>query len=99
MSLEELKIRSANKELSTGEVIAQLPAEAKAFAYVVGAWVWIQFPERPSAATRKALGVLGFSWNQDRGVWQHPCGVYRCRNPRIDPREVYGIEVLDDQKN
>ena len=99
MSLEELKIRSANKELSTDEVIAQMPEEAKRHAFIVGAWVWVQFPEKPSAETRKALTFLGFSWNQNRGAWQHPCGVYRCRNRRIDPRDVYGMHELVENIN
>ena len=99
MSLAELKIRSANKELSTEQVIAQLPEEAKEFAYVVGAWVWIEFPEKPTAQVRSQLNTLGFSWNSSRGVWQHPCGVFRCRSQKYDPREVYGMHELDENKN
>lgn len=99
MKMQELKARSANKELSTEEVITQMPEEAKKHAFVVGVWVWVQFPEKPSAETRKALGALGFSWNQNRGAWQHPCGVYRCSNPRIDPRMVYGMREIDEAEN
>ena len=48
---------------------------------------------------RSQLNTLGFSWNSSRGVWQHPCGVFRCRSQKYDPREVYGMHELDENKN
>ena len=100
MNMQELKARTANKELSTDGVIALMPEEARKHAFVVGRWVWVQFPVKPAAQTRNELSRLGFNWNSDRKVWQHPCGCNARLNPKVDPRDKYGIrEIIDGQEN
>ncbi len=70
------------------KALAECP-EALAYANVVGAWVWITFPAKPSAETRAFLKARGHSWNPKREAWQHPCGVRRKAAP-YDPRLKYG---------
>ena len=59
-------------------------------AEVVGRWVWIEFNTPPLRDVRAKLKGLGFHWNAERRVWQHPCGLSRGRS-RYDPRSVYPV--------
>ncbi|MFW9770323.1 MAG: hypothetical protein ACFFEM_16010, partial [Candidatus Thorarchaeota archaeon] len=79
-----------NRQLSTKAVIARLPENVKPYAFIVGAWVWIDFPRKPKAETLEKIKPLGFKWNKKRKVWQHPCGEFRPFNPKTDPRDKYG---------
>lgn len=92
---EQINQWKANRNLSTAEVIERLPQEIKGAAYVVGAWVWIETYSAPDPEIREQLKALGFIWNKARGVWQHPCGVFRPKSHR-DPREYYGIQSLEE---
>ena len=90
-----------NRHLSTGQVIERLPDDVKPYAAIVGSWVWLDFPEKPSRAILDAVKPLGFKWNKERKVWQHPCGEFRPFNPRRDPRLKYGqvpLSAIDDEK-
>ena len=60
-----------------------LPAE------IVGRWVWLQFPEKPSKETRDALKAAGFRWVKIRGKWAHNCGV-PSKKGTGDPYWKYG---------
>jgi hypothetical protein len=80
----------ANRKLSTQEVIDLLPESVKEFASVVGCWVWLEFPEKPEKPIITSIKALGFKWNKDRKVWQHPCGKFCKFNDEEDPREKYG---------
>jgi len=42
------------------------------------------------------LAQLGFHWNNVRQAWQHPCGVYRDRRVRFDPRRKFGSYFAAD---
>ena len=96
MSEIERATRRSNRYLSTGEVIAALPVEAKPYACRVGAWVWIEFPTMPDKAIREALILLGFSWNHTRRAWQHACGRFMPCSPG-DPRMKYGTAPIVDE--
>jgi hypothetical protein len=88
----------ARREIApTAEVVAALDErpEVKRHAYVVGAWVWVQFPTSPNAETREWLKDWGFRWNSKRQAWQHPCGAFRSRSGD-DPRGRYGVVRLED---
>ena len=61
---------------------------------IVGAWVWAEFPNKPSAEDRAVLKTLKFRWNPKRKAWQNSCGVYRKYNRRIDPRLKYGETAI-----
>jgi hypothetical protein len=85
----------AKRELPTADVVASLPDDIREHSYLVGAWVWIEYPGKPDKATIATIKALGFSWNKKRHVWQNPCGVYRKAAP-YDPRDKYGVDKLDD---
>ena len=93
----ELPARIQNR-MRTPEAIAsemqKTAPEALPFTFRVGAWLWIEFPQKPEKTTLEAVKALGFSWNPRRLAWQNPCGVFRRRNPKIDPRQVYGEEPV-----
>ena len=43
-----------NRKLDTKTVLNRLPDDVRQFAYVVGVWVWIEFPEKPEHLTLDA---------------------------------------------
>lgn len=89
----DLRLRQANRSLSTGEVIGLLCNGFPQFlsvAEVVGKWVWIQFPAKQPRSVTSALAELGFRWNKARQAWQHPCGLFRDVAASFDPRQKYG---------
>ena len=93
--------RKANRALNIQTFLGLLRGSSPQFfgmAEVVGRWVWIQFSERQPVEVTSQLAQLGFHWNNVRQAWQHPCGVYRDRRVRFDPRKRYGtcsaVEVL-----
>ena len=89
--------RTQNR-MRTAEAIAsemQVTApEVLPYTARVGKWLWITFPVKPELKTLESIKQMGFSWNSRRAAWQNPCGVFRRRNIKIDPREVYGKEPL-----
>lgn len=87
--------RQQNRARPATAIVPLLPAEATPYVYRVGAWLWAEFPNRPSQETRTRLLELGFSWNRTRRVWQHAGGVFRHKNAG-DPRTVYGVEPLEE---
>ena len=69
--------RYVNRQLPTRQLLDLLEDAAPDFfhrAEVVGAWVWIQFPDKQPRAVTARLAEFGFHWNNKRQVWQHPCG-------------------------
>ena len=58
-------------------------------ADVVGRWVWVKFPDKPSAETRGLLKANGFRWVKRRAEWAHCCGV-PSRHGSGAPRFKYG---------
>jgi hypothetical protein len=82
-----------NRRLSTESVLnylrTRLPRHYEV-AEVVGKWVWLDVSPARKPGLASLLWVLGFHWNQRRGVWQHPCGSF---NPfgihPADPRAKY----------
>jgi hypothetical protein len=84
--------RTANRTLPTSKVLAMLQQTAPAVyqvAEVVGKWIWVNFKTTPEAEIRQQLAQLGFHWNRERQVWQHPCGAFRLRSTSGDPHEKY----------
>jgi hypothetical protein len=57
-------------------------------ADIVGQWVWIRFPEKPSKESRDALKSAGFKWIKVRGQWAHDCG-HPSRRGKGCPRAKY----------
>ncbi|MBI5385080.1 MAG: hypothetical protein HZA90_10380 [Verrucomicrobia bacterium] len=92
--------RTANRQLSTRDLLALLRSEAPKLydlAQVVGRWVWIQFSEKQPPQVTAVLAQLGFHWNTKRQLWQHPCGVLSDGSPD-DPRDKYGSFFAADQQ-
>jgi len=87
-----------NRKLETSEVLSRLPDSIKPHAYVVGVWVWVEFDEKPDRLTLEALKEIGFSWNNKRKVWQHPCGCFR-PSSTDDPRFRYGAIPISSINN
>lgn len=65
------------------------------FASIVGRWVWVTFPSKPSADTRDYLKAQGFVWNRKREAWQHCGGVPSHHSPG-DPRFRYGEVPVEE---
>lgn len=70
------------------EALRECP-EALAYAKVVGSWLWVSFPEKPSQETRAFLKTRGYRWNAKRSAWQNSCG-HSCKAAPYDPRVKYG---------
>ena len=64
-------------------------------AQIVGQWVWLEFNMAPDNHVRRRLKALGFHWNSNRRLWQHPCGHSRTRS-FDDPRRRYGVRGAND---
>ena len=97
MTTEQKTERIHNRMKSAEAIASQIQEHApEALPYTarVGKWLWITFPSKPQSKTLAAIKQMGFSWNPRRNAWQNPCGVFRRRNVKIDPREVYGEEPL-----
>ena len=91
--------RRVNRSLDTDSLIQLLRTRSPgffAFAEVVGRWVWIQFPEKQPVEVTSRLAQLGFHWNNTRQAWQHPCGVFRDRRVKFDPRRKFGSYFAAD---
>ena len=83
--------RFANRGLPTDKVLDLLFHETPRLfelAQVVGKWVWIQFEHKQPVTVTSVLSELGFHWNRQRQVWQHPCGKFSLGS-RQDPRQTY----------
>lgn len=77
------------------EVLENLTNEVKDHAYIVGAWIWVEFPEKPKQEIINEVKANEFRWNNDRKLWQNNCGCRVTRNnPEIDPRDKYGITPI-----
>lgn len=59
------------------------------YAEIVGRWVWLSFPDKPSADVREQIKAYGFRWIQKRGRWAHNCG-HPSTGGIADPRFTYG---------
>jgi hypothetical protein len=87
----DFKRRFANRGLPTEKVLDLLFHETPSLfelAQVVGKWVWIQFEHKQPVTVTSVLSELGFHWNRQRQVWQHPCGKFSLGS-RKDPRQTY----------
>ncbi|MFH1881296.1 MAG: hypothetical protein ABIL62_01125 [Planctomycetota bacterium] len=87
--------KQANKSKSIIEVLefckaGNLPAR------VVGRWVWIDFPTKPSAEVRQSLKDFGFRWSHRRQQWSHNCGC-KCTKPArgYRPWDKYQTTLMD----
>jgi len=92
LTTHQSDLRRFNRSLNTDTVCKRLCAAVPRlaqYAYIVGVWVWIETDEKPSEDERTELKVLGFSWNKNRGAWQHPCGEYRRTKRGFNPRHYY----------
>ena len=90
-----------NRKLSTDAVLNHLrtrfPKQYEQ-AEVVGKWIWLALPTKKQALA-SALWLLGFHWNERRGVWQHPCGKFdpigaHPTDPRTKYRSYFPADVL-----
>ena len=99
--MEPKEVRNENRTRPAEEIIPLLSAEVRQNAYIVGAWIWVEFPKKPKSQTVEELKELGFRWNRTRKVWQHTGGVFRPSSP-FDPRFKYGqvpVEEIDNETN
>ena len=60
---------------------------------LVGSWIWIEFPTKPSPELRQALKDTGFFWNPKREAWCHSGGNHTWHS-KSDPRFTYQIEQV-----
>lgn len=99
-TLEERQAWAARRRRSTEEVVAVCAANPaiQPYARIVGAWVWVEFPDKPGRAILAWLRFEGFHWSSNRQAWQHPCGVFRPRMRAGDPRDCYGSTPLNNEQ-
>lgn len=77
----DIDLRRANRRLRAAEVMAIIERELPALvpcATVVRKWVWVAMKTSPEPEVRRKLAQLGFHWNRNRQVWQHPGGKISC---------------------
>ena len=96
MTQEQKRLFIERRSRPTKEVIADLPESIRPHAYIVGAWVWVQFDSKPNTEIIARLKEQGFTWNNRRKVWQNPCGVFRPASSD-DPRGRYGMIPVDQE--
>ncbi len=63
---------------------------------IVGKWLWIDFPEKPSVEVRDVLKAEKCRWNRKRGCWQFagtPTRRSRQARPWIEAK--YGAEEVE----
>jgi hypothetical protein len=65
------------------------------YASIVGAWVWVAFPDKPTRDTCDWLVSQGFHYNAKRKIWQHRGGRPSMHSPS-DPRSKYGEIPAED---
>ena len=65
-------------------------------AILVGAWIWINFAEKPPEGVRTTLKKAGYFWLKTRQVWAHSGGVKARRKASCDPRDLYGAVPLEE---
>lgn len=69
-------------------------------ARVVGKWVWIDFPTKPSAEIRASLKAMGFRWSHRRQQWANSCKAGASKPARgYRPWDKYATTLLDDYVN
>lgn len=88
---EKRAMRRKNGARDTLTVLADLKTnlpDVWELAEVVGQWVWIEFPMKPSEQVREYLLDAGFHWNHKRMAWQHACGKWAHHSPG-NPRWKY----------
>jgi hypothetical protein len=91
----------SNRRLTTEAVLnylrTRLPKQYEV-AEVVGKWVWLDVSPARKPVLASVLWVLGFHWNQRRGVWQHPCGSFdplgsHPADPRMKYRSYFPADI------
>ena len=93
--------RALNRKLDTAAVIGALRdtrPDVYKRAVIVGTWVWVAFDVKPEPETRAQLAQLGFHWNNNRQVWQHPCGHFSFGS-KSDPRDTYASKPSTEAFN
>lgn len=108
MDNEKLDMTPIDLESADSSILSKLPEttvaevaalaafpEALEYAQLVGRWIWITFPSKPSADCRAFLKTRKYRWNQQRGAWQNSCGFYTRRAP-YDPRVKYGQSKVSE---
>lgn len=97
------EMRWRNRSRDTLTVLTELKNDLPdvwEIAKVVGRWVWVEFPMKPSADVREKLCDMGFIWNRKRAAWQHACGVFR-HHANHNPQFTYSVidaPELDNQQ-
>lgn len=93
--MESKEVRNENRSRPAEEIVPLLSPEIRENAYLVGAWIWVEFSAKPKSEVIGELKELGFRWNRTRKVWQHTGGVFRPNAP-YDPRAKYGQLPLEE---
>ena len=93
----DLTLRRARRTFNVFHMVNLIKKEAPELAPLtsrVGNWLWLSFTEKQSPDITAKISELGFHWNNNRQVWQHPCGRFH-RNPvSYDPRTRYGEQPV-----
>jgi hypothetical protein len=93
----DLKLRRTRRTFNVFHMVNLIKKEAPDLAPLtsrVGGWLWLRFDGVQPPDVTARVAQLGFHWNNNRQVWQHPCGRFH-RNPAsYDPRARYGEQPL-----
>jgi len=93
----DLHLRRARRTFNVFHMVNLIKKEAPELAPLtsrVGGWLWLRFDGVQSPDITARVAQLGFHWNNNRQVWQHPCGRFYKKPASYDPRERYGEQPL-----
>jgi len=88
-------MEESEKQIEVLTSIKENNPELLPSCYLVGAWVWAEFHEKPSQESISFLKEIGFRWNRTRKVWQNACGRFT-RQSAGDPRKKYSVLKFED---
>ena len=101
MASDSRAIAQENKTLPAETIIESLREVCPAIlphVKLVGRWLWIMFPSKPTADVLDIVKLMGFSFSKRRMAWMNPCGHFTKRARGYDPRDKYGVrDVVDDE--
>jgi hypothetical protein len=86
--------------MTESELIARAGTakELGAEVAVVGQWVWVTFPEKPSAEIRQILKDNHFRWSKNRNAWYFAGNLVERQQPKrswADIVDKYGMKSLE----
>jgi hypothetical protein len=93
----DLDLRRTRRTFNVFHMVNLIKKEAPELAPLtsrVGGWLWLRFDGVQPPDVTARVAQLGFHWNNNRQVWQHPCGRFHKNPASYDPRARYGEQPV-----